>query len=320
MINYSKVCFIIMPFGPKKVGDKEVNFDLIYDGVFAPAVAAVRLPERGNLEPRRTDRDFFTGDITVEMFQYLEYSRFALADISGLNPNVFYELGARHRVRASGTAIFRQTGAPLPFDIQAIKAFPYEYEPKAQAEEARSLITRVLTESTPCRIGSTARFEWRSDQQQEGGDVEERLRGAENAIRSADFERAIRLYREASALQPANPLIRMKLGTLLRDRGRWRDALEQFEAAVAAQTGYGEAWREKGIAENKIAWKSAPPEPPASPVPGEEALRRAITLDADDFDALASLGGALKRAGRLDEAAGHTPARVRYRTVIPTHC
>jgi hypothetical protein len=46
------------------------------------------------------------------MFEYLEYSRFAVADISGLNANVFYELGARHRARESATAIFHQTGAP----------------------------------------------------------------------------------------------------------------------------------------------------------------------------------------------------------------
>jgi tetratricopeptide (TPR) repeat protein len=266
------------------------------------------LPEGGTLQPRRTDKDFFAGDISLEMFHYIEYSRFALADISGLNANVFYELGARHRVRMSGTVIFRQTGAPIPFDIQTIKAFPYEYEPEAQAEESRAFITQVLTESLrQNRIDSPIRIAL-SVQQQQGGNVEERLRAAENAIRSADFERAIKLYREASGDQPANPLVRMKLGTLLKDRGRWRDALEQFDAAVNAQPDYAEAWREKGIAENKIAWQGAPPEPASSPAPGEDALRRAVKIDPDDFDAHASLGGALKRAHRLAEA-GESYAR-----------
>ena len=97
-----------MPFGKKKVGRKNVDFDKIHREIFAPAIASVRLPEGGSLEPRRTDTDFFTGDIKLERFQFLEYSRFALADISGLNFNVAYELGARHRVRESGTAIFRE--------------------------------------------------------------------------------------------------------------------------------------------------------------------------------------------------------------------
>src|SRR4051794_3753276 len=146
-IDYMKICFVIMPFGPKPVGDKTVNFDVLYDEIFLPAIKAVPLPEGGKLEPRRTDKDFFAGDIKLEMFQYLEYSRFALADISGLNFNVAYELGTRHRARECGTAIFRQIQFPPPFDISSIKAFPYEFEPADKAAEARQLITRVLTES-----------------------------------------------------------------------------------------------------------------------------------------------------------------------------
>jgi hypothetical protein len=129
MVNYAQICFVIMPFGKKPVGGRDVDFDCIYDTVFVPAINAVGLPEGGKLDPRRTDKDFFSGDINMEMFSYLEYSRFAVADITGLNANVFYELGARHRTRDSGTAIFRQANAPIPFDIQTIKAFPYEYRP-----------------------------------------------------------------------------------------------------------------------------------------------------------------------------------------------
>src|SRR5688572_6348847 len=137
----TKICFVIMPFGKKDVGKgkkkRKVDFDAIYKKIFLPAIEAVDLPEGGKLEPRRTDQDFFAGSITQEMFEYLEYSRFAIADISGLNFNVAYELGARHRVREAGTAIFRQADAPIPFDIASIKAFPYEYEPARKAGESR---------------------------------------------------------------------------------------------------------------------------------------------------------------------------------------
>jgi len=90
-MDYSKICFVIMPFGKKPVGDRPVDFDRLYDDIFVPAISAVSLPEGGKLESRRTDKDFYSGDIKLEMFQYLEYSRFALADISGLNFNVAYE-------------------------------------------------------------------------------------------------------------------------------------------------------------------------------------------------------------------------------------
>jgi tetratricopeptide (TPR) repeat protein len=299
-MDYTKICFVIMPFGEKEVGGQKVNFDNLYDDIFVPAISAVSLPERGKLEPRRTDRDFFTGDIKLEMFHYLEYSRFALADISGLNFNVAYELGARHRARESGTAIFRQSQFGPPFDISSIKAFPYEYEPTEQAAKARELITRVLTESlVRNRLDSPVRLALST--QSQSGQTEALLTEAENAIRKLDWPGAMDIYRRAVAVNPANPLPRMKLGLLCRDREIWDEALEQLDGAIAASPLYGEAYREKGIVENKIAQIAKQPLD-TDPAPGEVALRRAIELNDKDFDAYASLGGVLKRAKRFPEA------------------
>jgi hypothetical protein len=55
MVNYLKVCFVIMPFGKKKVGNKEVDFDYIYDIIFKPAISEVVLPE-GREARTETDR------------------------------------------------------------------------------------------------------------------------------------------------------------------------------------------------------------------------------------------------------------------------
>ena len=73
-IDYSQVCFVIMPFGTKKVGDHDVDFDFIFKNVFEPAVNATPLNEGGGrtLVAKRTDKDFFTGDISQEMFEYLD--------------------------------------------------------------------------------------------------------------------------------------------------------------------------------------------------------------------------------------------------------
>jgi Flp pilus assembly protein TadD len=299
-MDYSKICFVIMPFGKKPVGDQTVDFDKLYDDIFVPAISAVPLPEGGNLDPRRTDKDFFTGDIKLEMFQYLEYSRFALADISGLNFNVAYELGARHRARESGTAIFRQGSAAPPFDISSIKAFPYDYQPVEEADKARALITRVLRESlVQNRHDSPVRMAL--DVQSKSGQIDDLLAEAENAIRREDWTGAMGIYRKATAQEPANPLPRMKLGLLCRDRKIWDEALEQFTQACASSPEYGEAWREKGVVENKIAAEAKEPLD-TDPAPGEASLKRAVELNSKDFDAYASLGGVLKRAGRFGPA------------------
>jgi tetratricopeptide (TPR) repeat protein len=295
-MDYSRICFVIMPFGKKPVGEQEVDFDQIYDEVFQPAIDAVPLPEpeEGSLEARRTDKDFFAGDISHEMFNYLEYSRIALADITGLNANVFYELGHRHRARESGTAIFRQTDAPIPFDINQIKAFPYEYFPEEQAVESRELISRVLTESLEQNRPDSPVRRALAGQKERGGDAEALIHEAENALRNQDPASAVLKYQDAVAADPDNHLVRLGLGLLLKNRGDWQEALEQFATAIALAPDYAEAHREKGIAENKIFRKSE--EPPD----GEESLQKAVQLNPQDFDALASLGGVLKRKNDLD--------------------
>ena len=312
-IDYSKICFVIMPFGTKtvtlpseknstagKAVEKAIDFDALYLNIFVPAISAVNLPENGKLEPHRTDKDFFTGDIKQDMFEYLEYSRFALCDITGVNPNVMYELGVRHRAREAGTAIFRQSGLPLPFDINSIKAFPYDYEPAEEADKARALITRVLTESLlRNRIDSPVRIALR--QQRQSGKIDDLLKQAEDAIRRVDFPGAMDLYRQAVALAPNNPLPHIKLGLLCRDRGIWEEALEQFTRATDVAPDYAEAWRERGIVENKIA-AVAKRRLDSDPAPGEASLRHAVSINDKDFDAYASLGGVLKRASRLEQS------------------
>jgi len=308
--DYDAICFVVMPFGKKSVGHlrcrwwqlrqraRIVDFDLIYDTVFEPAIGATPLPEGGFLVPKRTDREFVTGDIGHEMFRYLEYSRFTVADITGLNFNVGYELGQRHSTRESGTAIFRQVDAPIPFDISHINAFPYEYEPERQILRSRALITRVLTNSlVQNRLDSPIRIALRN--QRDGhGDIERLLRDAEIAVRHEDRPTAIQCYRRAVTHDAKNALVRLRLGLLLKEQGSWTEALTHFDAAIAISPKYAEAYREKGIAENKLHMKT----PDVFAATGEMALREAIRLQSDDFDALASLGGILKREGRYDEA------------------
>jgi tetratricopeptide (TPR) repeat protein len=306
-MDYDKICFVIMPFGEKDVVDdkgrtRKVDFDPIYRDIFEPAIRLVPVPEGGTLVARRTDQDFFTGDIAQDMFEYLEYSRMALTDITGLNPNVLYELGVRHRARQSGTVTFRQPGVKLPFDINQIKAFPYEYEPREQAEQARALITRVLTESLQQnRLDSPVQKALRV-QRESYSQIETQLKSAENAIRVGDRAKAITEYRAALRADPGNNLLHLRLGLLLKDEGQWPEALQQFDGAIAAAPDYAEAHREKGIAENKLYHKAGNP---VDMPDGIASLARAVELNSQDFDAHASLGGALRRAGRLDEAIEH---------------
>lgn len=239
-VDFTKTCFVIMPFGTKLVGKQRINFDRIYDEIFKPAIAAVPLPEGGKLRPARTDKDFFAGDIGQEMFQYLNDSRFALADITGLNANVMYEIGVRHSVRQSGTAIFRQGDAAIPFDINHIKAFPYSYRPEKNAAEARALIRRVLRESLEQNaLDSPVQIALKAQKDEPRRDaVQPLLLDAENALRRFDRPAAIAKLREALTVGEGNALIHVRLGILLRDQGDLPAAVSEFTAAATLQPKY----------------------------------------------------------------------------------
>src|SRR5215468_2607584 len=104
--------FVIMPFGEKKAPDgSTIDFDAVYRELFAPAIAAA------GLTPHRADADRRGGSIHLDMFQDLLLAEFVVADLTLDNPNVWYEIGVRHALRAAGTVLTYALRDRLPFDI-----------------------------------------------------------------------------------------------------------------------------------------------------------------------------------------------------------
>ncbi len=310
MNEFRDVCFVIMPFGIKTIGTgddaHDVDFDAIYDTLFAPAIQAVCLPSSeggGRLRPVRTDREFHSGHISQEMFEYIEYSRFALADISAINANVFYELGARHRAHESGTAIFRHGNAAIPFDINQIKAFPYTLDPRENLVQSRELVTKVLSNSLERNAWDSPIMLALRAQKEAPDSLQRVLMDAENALRAGEPEEAHKCWVRAAELDPKNPLHDIKASAYPKSTGDWDAAIGLLHAALAKEAAidrksgeptYSDAYRELGVAQNKKDNK-------IMPRAGEEALRRAVHLAPEDFDAWASLGGVMRRA---DDDAG----------------
>ncbi len=150
-----------------------------------------------------------------------------------------------------------------------------------------------------------------------GRSVDELLRTAENAIRAQEWAKAIEAYRTAVGLDPSNYALRLRLGLFLKDRGKWADALEQFTTATEASPEYADAWRERGIAENKRLIQE---KRPAGWPTGETSLRKAVELNPNDYDAWASLGGVIKReADLLFEQGKPNVALTEYRRAYESY-
>lgn len=116
------LCFVLMPFGPKKdpAGGADIDFDPIYERAIRPAI------EAAGMEPVRADEERAGGIIHKPMFERLLLCDFAVADLTTANPNVFYELGIRHAARPSTTLAIFAGSQKLPFDVGFLRALPYD--------------------------------------------------------------------------------------------------------------------------------------------------------------------------------------------------
>jgi hypothetical protein len=107
----TKTCFVMMPFGPQ--------FNRYYRNIFVPAIG------HSGLTPVRGDSIFGPSDILKDIWQLLKQSTIALADLTGRNPNVFYELGLAHAI---GKAVILVTSNrdDVPFDLQGLRVIVYD--------------------------------------------------------------------------------------------------------------------------------------------------------------------------------------------------
>lgn len=82
-----------------------------------------------NLKVARAD-DFFTADsIMSDIWNAICDARLVIADCTGRNPNVFYEIGLAHTIGKSVVLITKDKD-DIPFDIRHLRYIEYEYTPR----------------------------------------------------------------------------------------------------------------------------------------------------------------------------------------------
>lgn len=133
-----KTCFVIMPFGKKKDDSgNEIDFDLIYQDVIQEPV------EGAGLTCVRCDEIEEAGSIHDDMFEQIATADVAIVDLTNLNANVFYELGARHALKDSVTILIRKRGGAIPFNIQDLRIIEYPSESGSFRESRKTIQTFV---------------------------------------------------------------------------------------------------------------------------------------------------------------------------------
>jgi tetratricopeptide (TPR) repeat protein len=115
--------FIAMPFGTKPGHDaRPIDFDRVYAELIRPAL------EAAGWEVFRADEERRAGDIRTDMFQELLVADLVVADLTLDNPNVWYELGVRHALRARGVVLVQGPRPTQPFDIYTDRKLNYRLQ------------------------------------------------------------------------------------------------------------------------------------------------------------------------------------------------
>jgi tetratricopeptide (TPR) repeat protein len=108
--------FVVMPYGTKE----QIDFNRVYADLIKPAL------EGAGFEVFRADEEMRAGDIRTDMFQELLLADLVVADLSIDNPNVWYELGVRHALKARGVIGIRCRRDYMPFDVYTDRTLRYQ--------------------------------------------------------------------------------------------------------------------------------------------------------------------------------------------------
>lgn len=263
--------FVAMPFGVKTDSQgHEIDFNRVYAELIKPAL------ESAGLDPFRADQELRAGEIRTDMFQELLIADLVLVDLTLDNPNVWYELGVRHALRARGVVLICGGRVTTAFDLYTDRKLRYSVknsgpDPTTVEQDRKNLadMVRATMESWHGRkvspvyqlMPNLQEPDWKSLRI---GDVQEFWE------QHQAWERRIQLARKAGhlgdvlVLADEAPIAAfraeawIKAGEALRKAERFGFALEQLERGLAVEPHNLKGLREQGICLQRLALAGRP--------------------------------------------------------------
>ncbi|MDC9835550.1 hypothetical protein [Rhizobium binxianense] len=132
------VCFVVSPIGDDGSPER-VHADWLLEGIIKPVFTA----HYANYQIVRADKMPAPGLIDVQIIEQLLDAELVIADITTLNPNVFYEIGVRHVVNKPIIHMVRAKD-PIPFDIKLFRHIPFSVATPQALESAKAALKEAL--------------------------------------------------------------------------------------------------------------------------------------------------------------------------------
>ena len=263
--------FVAMPFGTKKDSQgSDINFNRVYAELIKPAL------EAAGLDVFRADEERQAGDIRTDMFQELLIADLVVADLTLTNPNVWYELGVRHALRARGVVIVCGGQVTTAFDLYTDRKLRYSIKnggPDPTTLENDKLHLAEMVKATmeswhgrkvspvyqllptlrepdwkSLRIGAVREFWEQHDAWEDRIELARKAGHIGDVLALADEAPVVAFRAEAW----------IRAGEALRKAERFDFALEQLERGLEIEPGNLKGLREQGICLQRLACAGCP--------------------------------------------------------------
>ena len=141
-----KPCFVIAPIG-ESGSEVRKRSDQVLKYIIEPATKAC------GYECQRADAMSDPGIITRQVLERLINAPMVVADLTGHNPNVFYELAIRHAIRKPLVQMI-EDGQAIPFDVASLRTIRVNYRDLDSVEVARGELERHIrsAENDPSQV------------------------------------------------------------------------------------------------------------------------------------------------------------------------
>lgn len=130
-LQSEETCFVISPFGEP--------FDTYFVHVIKPAI------ESCGLYAIRGDSLYRPTTIVDDIWTGIQSAKLLVAELTGRNPNVFYELGLAHAI-SKPVILLAESIEDVPFDLRAIRVLLYNKDHPEWGTLLRQSLTKSIHE------------------------------------------------------------------------------------------------------------------------------------------------------------------------------